>query len=82
MSRKSKNQIRQKLVKRDGPVCRICGKMWPSTPPKTEATIDHIVPRALGGSDRLDNLQLACKSCNHYKGAKLPDEYEARYKQG
>jgi HNH endonuclease len=27
-------------------------------------TIDHIVPRSLGGSDDLDNLALACRRCN------------------
>lgn len=29
--------------------------------------IDHIVPRAAGGSDTLDNLCVACISCNGYK---------------
>jgi HNH endonuclease len=27
-------------------------------------TIDHIVPRSLGGSDNIDNLALACRRCN------------------
>ncbi len=27
-------------------------------------TIDHIVPRSLGGSDDLNNLALACRRCN------------------
>jgi 5-methylcytosine-specific restriction endonuclease McrA len=27
-------------------------------------TIDHIVPRSLGGSDHIDNLALACRRCN------------------
>jgi hypothetical protein len=27
-------------------------------------TIDHIVPRSLGGSDELENLALACRRCN------------------
>jgi 5-methylcytosine-specific restriction endonuclease McrA len=27
-------------------------------------TIDHIVPRSLGGSDDIDNLALACRRCN------------------
>jgi len=30
--------------------------------------IDHIVPKAAGGADREDNLWLACRMCNHYKG--------------
>jgi 5-methylcytosine-specific restriction endonuclease McrA len=27
-------------------------------------TIDHLVPRSLGGSDDIDNLALACRRCN------------------
>jgi hypothetical protein len=29
--------------------------------------VDHIVPRAAGGTDQLDNLALACESCNIFK---------------
>lgn len=31
--------------------------------------IEHLVPRAKGGSDDEDNLWLACSLCNRYKGA-------------
>lgn len=27
-------------------------------------TIDHVIPRSLGGSDNLHNLALACRRCN------------------
>ncbi len=27
-------------------------------------TVDHIIPKSLGGSDDLDNLALACRRCN------------------
>lgn len=30
-------------------------------------TIDHIVSKALGGSDEDDNLAVACANCNHSK---------------
>jgi hypothetical protein len=29
--------------------------------------VDHILPRSLGGSHRLDNLALACQRCNSYR---------------
>ena len=32
--------------------------------------IEHIIPTARGGSDRQDNLWLACRLCNNFKGAK------------
>lgn len=30
--------------------------------------IDHIIPKAVGGSDDEENLWLACSLCNNYKG--------------
>lgn len=30
--------------------------------------VDHIVPVASGGADRLENLQLLCAHCNYAKG--------------
>lgn len=33
--------------------------------------IEHIIPRALGGSNAEDNLWLACRSCNLFKGRQI-----------
>jgi hypothetical protein len=33
--------------------------------------IEHIIPRALGGSDDESNLWLSCSLCNRYKGAQI-----------
>lgn len=35
---------------------------------ETMMTVDHVQPRSLGGSDRIDNLQPMCCVCNHRKG--------------
>ena len=40
-----------------------------------DLTIDHIVPLSDGGSHSLDNLCVACTSCNCSKGAKDLDEW-------
>ncbi len=32
--------------------------------------IDHIIPKAAGGSDNRENLWLACRLCNSYKATK------------
>lgn len=55
----------QAKVKRRDKVCRYCGN--DSGPYE----IDHVVPVALGGTNRLGNLVLACKDCNGKKGARV-----------
>jgi 5-methylcytosine-specific restriction endonuclease McrA len=37
-----------------------------------EVHIDHIMPKALGGSNRRSNLQLTCAPCNMAKGPRHP----------
>ena len=42
------------------------------TPPKNEAHVDHIVPRAKGGPSEPDNGQVLCRECNIKKSDKDP----------
>ena len=35
------------------------------------ATVEHILPRAHGGTDALENLAVACRRCNGGKGKRL-----------
>lgn len=42
--------------------------------PIREFTIDHIVPRARGGTDDSANLVAACWDCNFRKRARLPKQ--------
>lgn len=53
---------RQALV-RDGYQCRACGQIVHGK----AAHVDHITPKAEGGSDLLDNLQTLCVSCHSRK---------------
>lgn len=39
------------------------------------ATVEHVVPRGRGGSNKRDNKKIACKRCNNEKGDMLPHEY-------
>lgn len=39
--------------------------------PLTHASLEHILPRNHGGSDRAENLAIACESCNAGKGLRL-----------
>jgi 5-methylcytosine-specific restriction endonuclease McrA len=38
---------------------------------------DHIIPVCRGGSDAIDNLALACRSCNQEKHRMTGDEFRA-----
>ncbi|MEM7245962.1 MAG: HNH endonuclease [Acidobacteriota bacterium] len=46
------------------------------------ASIEHVLPRHHGGGDDLENLALACDSCNQQKGSRhdhrRPDDPRAR----
>lgn len=60
----------QRAVKdRDGSTCAYCGA--------TEGPfhLDHIVPWSRGGKHSLENLTVACASCNWSKGDKALDEW-------
>lgn len=43
--------------------------------------IEHIVPRSAGGSDRVSNLTLACRTCNRNKGNRPVEVFLARQPQ-
>ena len=43
--------------------CVACGKWFP----KSQITVDHIIPKRKGGLDVISNLQAMCRSCNSSK---------------
>lgn len=49
--------VRDLVFSRDGNRCRRC-------PATEDLTIDHIFPRALGGTHAIENLRTLCRSCN------------------
>jgi len=51
-------EIREYLLEKWGRRCAYCDAQ------NIPLQIDHIVPQSLGGSNRIDNLTLACSSCN------------------
>lgn len=66
--------LRDRVLARDGGFCRYCGMGGLRGVNASHLAIDHIVPRCRGGRDRMENLVVACKSCNTRKVVATPDE--------
>jgi 5-methylcytosine-specific restriction endonuclease McrA len=62
------------LDRGDGDECYLCGGVLNDG----NRTIDHVVPKALGGGEALGNKKLACLPCNLAKGAMSLADYLAR----
>jgi len=59
---------RSRIYKRDGYKCVYCGN-------HKNLTIDHVLPKSRGGTNRWTNLVTCCSNCNRKKGDRTP--YEA-----
>lgn len=65
---------RSYIYMRDNFCCQLCGARVTLEADYMDAlapTIDHIVPKALGGGDEIENLRLACRQCNSSRGARV-----------
>lgn len=63
---------RREVFRRDNHTCQYCGK-------KTgDLTIDHVIPRHVGGKHTWTNVVAACPACNHRKGGRLLEEANMR----
>jgi hypothetical protein len=61
---------RFEVFKRDAFTCQYCGRRVPDV----VLEVDHIIPRAEGGGDEIENLVTSCWECNRGKGKRLLDE--------
>jgi 5-methylcytosine-specific restriction endonuclease McrA len=55
---------RRNLFRRDKNTCQYCGKRYPTE----SLSIDHVVPRSMGGTSNWVNCVVACLECNARKG--------------
>lgn len=61
---------RKNVLLRDRNVCQYCEvKFHPS-----ELTLDHVIPKSLGGRDSWENLVACCSKCNRRKANKTCEE--------
>ena len=55
--------IRSRILRRDQFICQYCNQ--------EATTVDHVVPRRLGGNDSDENLVASCRRCNLSKGGRF-----------
>ncbi len=62
-------EVREYLLERDGRTCVYCGIEH------TPLQVEHVRPKASGGSNRVSNLVMACGPCNTRKGTRPVEEF-------
>jgi 5-methylcytosine-specific restriction endonuclease McrA len=60
---------KKNILRRDAHTCQYCGRNGGE-----RMTIDHVVPKSLGGRTVWENVVSACRTCNLRKGNKPPEE--------
>lgn len=61
---------RRNIFARDRDHCQYCGRKFPLP----ELSIDHVIPRSMGGKSTWDNVVCACTRCNVRKGGRTPKQ--------
>ncbi len=64
-------ELRDLVIATYGDVCCLCGE-------RGSNTVEHVVPRSRGGSDDIDNLRPAHKSCNSSRQDRDANEWRKR----
>jgi len=61
---------KREILRRDDNTCQYCGQH------ASFMTIDHVIPRHLGGQHIWENLVTACPTCNHRKGGRTLEQVQ------
>jgi 5-methylcytosine-specific restriction endonuclease McrA len=73
MSQWIRTERRHAIYRRDDYRCAYCGHRFKSQ--LSRLTLDHVQPRAKGGSNRNSNLVTCCDDCNLAKGKKTLNQF-------
>jgi len=65
---------RYNIFARDKSTCQYCGHRLS----RSELNLDHVVPRAQGGTSTWENVVCSCHECNRRKGGRTPAEARMR----
>lgn len=69
----------KKIGERDGWECHYCNHRLSRNDERfRNPTIDHVIPRSRGGSNKMPNLVLSCPNCNREKDDQTPAEWLGR----
>lgn len=63
---------KREVLRRDEYTCQYCGTHT------VHLTIDHVIPRRLGGQHEWSNLVAACPACNHRKGGRTVEQAQMK----
>lgn len=69
--------MRSALREAAGGICAYCSRPTTRVGPR-KGTVDHYLPRKLGGTHEIDNLRWCCITCNSAKGDMHPVEWERK----
>ena len=64
-------EVREYLLQKFDHACAYCGQI------DVPLQVEHVVPKARGGGNRVSNLAIACRPCNEAKGTRFIDEFLA-----
>lgn len=66
-----KNCFRRRVYEKTNGHCAYCGCELEYS----NMQVDHVIPRANGGTNDFNNLLPACRSCNHRKGTSTVESF-------
>jgi len=70
--RRGVHLTKREILRRDQYICQYCGQRV------STLTVDHVIPRHLGGNHTWENLVAACPPCNHHKGSRTLEQAQMR----
>ena len=82
MKAQQRIKLFEAIFARDGGACVYCGvqtrRLQKGVSRSADlATLDHVLPRSMGGPLNQANLVLACQACNNERGVMDAEEFRA-----